>query len=158
MRVSLRRWPPGVFHSQSSPLSKLQKFVTVTISCSYSRWLQQLLLKVNRSQLWLSVSSCLPTLQSGSLPCDFGFLMEVIVFLFVWLSFSHFEDGSDNYQALYMSERKLKVGNAFHKFCFAFVLCLSFKNRNCTVTMHCLSHPVISGLLIPTLGLTSIST
>ena len=79
-------------------------------------------------------------------------------FKFVWLSFSHFEDGSDNYQALYMSERKLKVGNAFQKFCFAFVLCLSFKNRNCTVTMHCLSHPVISGLLIPTLGLTSIST
>ena len=59
---------------------------------------------------------------------------------------------------LYMSERKLKVGNAFQKFCFAFVPCLSFKNRNCTVSMHCSSHPVIRGLLIPTLGLTSIST
>lgn len=80
MRVSLRRWPPGVVHSQSRPLSKLQKFVKVIITCSYSRWLQQLLLKVNRSQLWFSVFSCLPRLQSGSLPYDLSFLMEVIVF------------------------------------------------------------------------------
>ena len=68
--------PQEFFHSQSSPLSKLQKFVTVTILCSYSRWLQQILLKVNRSQLWFSLSSCLP-----SLPYDLGFLMELIVFL-----------------------------------------------------------------------------
>ena len=50
-----------------------------------------------------------------------------------------------------------KLGMLF-KFCFAFFMFLSFKTLNCAVTMHCLSNPVISGLLIPTFGLTSIST
>lgn len=48
--------------------------------------------------------------------------------------------------------------NVFQRFCFAFVMFLSFKNLNCTVTMHCVSNPVISSLLIPTFGLISIST
>ena len=110
MGVSQRLCPPGVSHPQASPHSASNNSSKLPFKCFY--YLLALVAFVPGKQILAVTLWIHPSLrfQGGNLPCKLSSLLcprKVMDFQFVQL-FSYCKN-SDDFQALYMSELKLKV-------------------------------------------------